>query len=184
MIKGLCPLHYLWQSTYLSMRADFLAPFQLVTFFCLVKILEAFLHHVGNFYFDCNFAWHDCSAPIWKGTLLSKHSCQLLLFRLEWEDVNFNWIGKQTLMPVQIGAATHKQPSNPSNMITQQFWANQNQSSNFRFLIFMKYNGFILTCCKQYALESYFSQHGKHWRKHHRGWGSGGGSLQVVELHT
>ena len=96
-------------------------------------------------------AWHDCSAPIWKGTLLSKHSCQLLLFRLEWEDVNFNWIGKQTLMPVQIGAATHKQPSNPSNMITQEFWANQNQSSNFRFLIFMKYNGFILTCCKQYA---------------------------------
>ena len=129
-------------------------------------------------------AWHDCSAPIWKGTLLSKHSCQLLLFRLEWEDVNFNWIGKQTLMPVQIGAATHKQPSNPSNMITQEFWANQNQSSNFRFLIFMKYNGFILTCCKQYALESYFSQHGKHWRKHHRGWGSGGGSLQVVKLQT
>ena len=134
------------------------------------------------FYLYCNFdtslTWLFCSYM--KGYLTVKTFMSTSVISSQWEDVNFNWIGKQTLMPVQIGAATHKQLSKPSNMITQEFWANQNQSSTFRFLIFMKCNGFILTCCKQYASESYFSQHGKHWRKHHRGCGSGGGSLQVV----
>ena len=68
-----------------------------------------------GFYLYCNFdaslTWLFCSYM--KGYLTVKTFISTSVISSRWEDVNFNWIGKRTLMPVQIGAATHKQRCQP-----------------------------------------------------------------------